>query len=375
MKVIIITVFLAFVFVSVFGQEEKDDKPSIELVFCLDATGSMSGLIHTAKEKIWDIVTVMTQAKPAPDIKLGMIFYRDLQDEFITKVYPLTENIDSIYAELLLINAEGGGDSPESVNQAVNEAVTKMKWTKGKKVYRTIFLVGDCPPHMDYQQDIKYSASCKLANENGIVINTIKLGFQCQDAIVHFKSIAEKTNGRYLQLGQHADDVVIHTVYDDSIRFYSAKIDASKIYYGSPELRESMTAKQEAALDLYETSSKNAIASRAKFSLSESGAKNFYGKNELIIEIIQDRVSLDDIETEELPEVMQKMNKKEQEEYVAKLKKERETNLASLLRLSKQREAFIAKETKTNPQKDSFSGEVFEIVKSQAAEKGVVFVK
>jgi hypothetical protein len=228
---------------------------------------------------------------------------------------------------------------------------------------------------MDYRQDIKYSASCKLANDNRIVINTIKLGFQCQDAIVHFKAIAEKTNGKYLQLGQNADDVVIHTMYDDSIRFYSAKIDASKIYYGSAEEQASMTTKQKAALDLYRNSSKNAIASRAKFSLSESGARNFYGKNELIIEIIEDKVSLDDIKTEELPEVMKKMNEKERDEYVAKLKKEREANLADLLRLSKLREKFIANETKANPQKGSFSGEVFEVVKSQAAKKGVVFVK
>jgi len=375
MKVKVITGLLVFVFASAFGQQEKENKPSIELVFCLDATGSMSGLIHTAKEKIWDIVTVMTQAKPAPNIKLGMIFYRDLQDEFVTKVYPLTENIDSIYAELLLINAEGGGDSPESVNQAVNEAVTKMNWTKGKNVYRSIFLVGDCPPHMDYQQDVKYAASCKLANENGIVINTIKLGFQCQDAIVHFKAIAEKTNGKYLQLGQNADDVVIHTVYDDSIRYYSAKIDASKIYYGSAEEREIMNAKQDAALDLYETSSKNAIASRAKFNMSESGARNFYGKKELIIEIIEEEVSLDDIEVDELPEAMQKMNEIERAEYVEKLKKEREDNLADLLRLSKKREAFIANESKVNPKKDSFSEQVFEVVKSQAVKKGVVFVK
>lgn len=375
MKTKIITSILVFVFVSGFSQKEKVEKPSIEIVFCLDATGSMSGLIHTAKEKIWDIVTVMTQANPAPDIKLGMIFYRDRQDEFITKAYPLTENIDSIYAQLLLIDAAGGGDSPESVNQAVNEAVTKMNWTKGKNVYKTIFLVGDCPPHMDYRQDVKYSASCKLANEKGIVINTIKLGFQCQDAVVHFKSIAEKTNGRYLQLGQNADDVVIHTVYDDSIRFYSAKIDASKIYYGSAEEQKIMNAKQEATLDLYETSSKNAIASRAKFNMSESGAKNFYGKNELIIEIIEDDVSLDDIAIDELPEVMQKMDEKEREDYVAKLMKEREDNVADLLRLSKQREEFIAMETKSNPQKDSFSEKVFKVVKSQAAEKEIVLKK
>jgi len=86
----------------------------------------MGGLIHTAKEKIWDIVTVMSQSSPTPEIRLGMIFYRDLEDDFVAKIYPLTGDIDSVYSALLLIQAEGGGDSPESVSQALNESVTQM---------------------------------------------------------------------------------------------------------------------------------------------------------------------------------------------------------------------------------------------------------
>lgn len=72
---------------------------------------------------------------------------------------------------------------------------------------------------------------------------------------------------------------------------------------------------------------------------------------------------------------MQKMDEKEREDYVAKLMKEREDNVADLLRLSKQREEFIAMETKSNPQKDSFSEKVFKVVKSQAAEKEIVLKK
>ncbi|MBT8326307.1 MAG: hypothetical protein KJP21_01205, partial [Bacteroidia bacterium] len=82
-----------------------------ELVFALDATGSMSGLISTAKEKIWDIVSGVSQSQEVKSLKLGMVFYRDRGDQFVTKVYPMTENIDSIYSELLAIGAAGGGDA------------------------------------------------------------------------------------------------------------------------------------------------------------------------------------------------------------------------------------------------------------------------
>ncbi|MCG8698888.1 MAG: VWA domain-containing protein, partial [Bacteroidales bacterium] len=61
------------------------DTPKIDIVFCLDATGSMSGLIQTAKEKIWSIASSMTQSEPEPDIRIGMVFYRDRGDNFVTK--------------------------------------------------------------------------------------------------------------------------------------------------------------------------------------------------------------------------------------------------------------------------------------------------
>jgi len=42
----------------------------IEVVFVLDTTGSMGGLIQAAKEKIW-FATTMAQAEPAPEMKMG----------------------------------------------------------------------------------------------------------------------------------------------------------------------------------------------------------------------------------------------------------------------------------------------------------------
>ncbi|MBN1239980.1 MAG: VWA domain-containing protein, partial [Gammaproteobacteria bacterium] len=53
-------------------------KPKIDVVFVLDTTGSMSGLIQTAKEKIWSIATTMASAQPTPEIRIGLVAYRDI---------------------------------------------------------------------------------------------------------------------------------------------------------------------------------------------------------------------------------------------------------------------------------------------------------
>src|SRR6476646_7479879 len=131
-------------------KDVKDKKPNVEVVFCLDTTGSMGGLIEGAKQKIWSISNQIVSGRPTPDLKVGLLAYRDRGDAYITKLTALTDDLDAVYSQIKEYKAEGGGDTPESVNQALNEAVTRFKWSEDKETLRIVFLVGDAPPHMDY---------------------------------------------------------------------------------------------------------------------------------------------------------------------------------------------------------------------------------
>ena len=107
---------------------------------------------------------------------MALVAYRDRGDAYVTQREPLTDDIDAVYAELQQFAADGGGDTPESVNQALHEAVTKLAWSQDADVYRAIFLVGDAPPHLDYQDDVEFGDSVALARQKGIVINTVQCG-------------------------------------------------------------------------------------------------------------------------------------------------------------------------------------------------------
>ncbi|QNR23730.1 vWA domain-containing protein [Croceimicrobium hydrocarbonivorans] len=346
--------------------------PQVELVFCLDATGSMGGLIHTAKEKIWDIVSVTAQQNPAPEIRLGMVFYRDRGDNFITYSLPHTSNIDSIYTELLKIEASGGGDSPESVNQALWEAISDFKWSTSPQAYRSIFVVGDCPPHMDYPNEVRYPEACKMANQKNIRINSIKLGTQCTDAIYHFREMAKATNGEFLQLDQNASDQIIPCPQDDSIAIYSYRLDDSKLYYGSAQEKERMLEKKEKALGLFSSASSNAAASRAKYNMSESGSKNLYGNKELLNDLENNELNFEDLQEEELPEELKGLSAEDRKAKIAELQKKRSTILAKLKRLQKERDLYLKEQRKNDPESMSFSSQVFEIIKAQAAQDGLI---
>src|SRR3989442_6718578 len=113
-------------------------KSRIEVCFVLDTTGSMGGLIEGAKQKIWSIANEMINAKPTPDLKVGIIGYRDRGDDYVVKSFALTDDIDSIYGHLRDFQADGGGDTPESVNEALAEAVTRMPWSQDRDVLKVI---------------------------------------------------------------------------------------------------------------------------------------------------------------------------------------------------------------------------------------------
>ncbi len=107
-------------------------KPAVEVAFVLDTTGSMSGLIEGAKRK--DLVD-RDQRSSIP-IRCrhphGLVAYRDIGDDYVTKTFDLTTDIQDLYGNLLQIRAQGGGDWPESVNEALDVAVNKLQWTTGQ---------------------------------------------------------------------------------------------------------------------------------------------------------------------------------------------------------------------------------------------------
>src|SRR6266540_3041669 len=56
-------------------------KAALEMVFVLDTTGSMGGLIEGAKQRIWGIVNEVMQSASHPSVRVGLVAYRDRGDE------------------------------------------------------------------------------------------------------------------------------------------------------------------------------------------------------------------------------------------------------------------------------------------------------
>ncbi len=218
-------------------------KPTVEVAFVLDTTGSMASLIEGAKRKIWSIATTIIDDNPGADIRMGLVAYRDIGDEYVTKRIELTTDIQDLYAQLLELRARGGGDWPESVNEALHEGITKLSWTSGPEVSRIVFLVGDAPPHMDYQQDMKYPQVLALAKQKDIVVNAVQAG-EARDTLRVWREIAQMGDGQYIPIPQDGGKlVVIETPFDVEIIELQEKLNGTVIPYGPRHKRSSVEEK------------------------------------------------------------------------------------------------------------------------------------
>ena len=346
--------------------------PKIDVVFVLDTTGSMSGLIQTAKDKIWSIATTMASAQPTPEIRIGLVAYRDRGDQYVTKVIDLSNDLDSVYAALMDFEAGGGGDTPESVNRALYDAVHRMSWSEGEQAYQVVFLVGDAPPHMDYNE-VRFPQIVASATEKGIVINTIQCG-EIPTTAAPWTQIASLGQGTFFQVEQAGGAVAYTTPYDDEIASLSAKLDDTRLYYGSEEEKERMLMKVAAADKLEVTASVASRARRGVFNAAVGGRTNLLGDNELVDAITSGEVEFDELEPEALPEALKPMAPEEQRAYVAGLASERADLKRQIQELSADRDGYLAKKVdEAGGMKDSLDQKLYEAVKEQAGKAGLEY--
>ncbi len=349
--------------------ETKDApmRPRIEVCFVLDTTASMSGLIEGAKQKVWSIANDMISARPTPELKIGLVGYRDLGDAYVVRPYQLTDDIDAMYGHLRAFEAGGGGDTPESVNEALDEAINRMKWSGDRDVLKIVFLVGDAPPHMDYAQGPKYPDLCRAAAKKDLIINTVQCGEIAETAPI-WKEIAKLSEGSYAAIAQSGNMAVVETPMDEKLAELNKRMGETLIPYGDAEVRGEVMSKQRAA------ESAPAAAAADRLSYNARTMKAVQGRGELLDALANNELKPEEIDQKKLPAKLQKLSRGEVAEHIAKAREDRAGLQKEIEQVSKNRAAYIAEETKklaAAGKADSFDEKVAGTIRKQAEKKGI----
>lgn len=178
-------------------RKKPQAKPRMDVVFAIDATGSMADEIDVIKKEVWSIANKLATGKPAPDIRFGLVFYWDPHVE----VTPLTRDIDDIHEKLMAVSVGGGGDKPESVGIGLHRSLD-LAWDKDPNVTRTIYLVGDAGDKSVAQYSLK--SALQRAEAMNVKINTIGCSGMTAAERQQFTMIASNAGGAFEALTYYA---------------------------------------------------------------------------------------------------------------------------------------------------------------------------
>ncbi|NIS79903.1 MAG: VWA domain-containing protein [Anaerolineales bacterium] len=179
--------------------QRREQRVNLDVLFLLDSTGSMGDEIQALQSSMHSIARQIDHMRPRPDLHFGLVWYRDRGDRFVVRSADFTHDVRDFSRQLDSVQAQGGGDYPESLNEALHEALHEMSWRDDDTI-RLIFLIADAPPHLDYWQDYDYAQEMAVAAANGVKIFPIAASGADDQAEYIFRQLAQFTQGRYLFL-------------------------------------------------------------------------------------------------------------------------------------------------------------------------------
>jgi hypothetical protein len=312
-------------------------KHPVDVVFAVDTTGSMGGLIEGAKRTVWSIATHIRKTDPDADVRIGLVAYRDIGDDYVTRDFALTGDLDAVFTELSGFRAAGGGDTPENVDAALDVALHKMQWRGDAK--KLVFLVGDAPPSS--RGDVpRFDVLAREAGERQIIINTIRCGLD-RDTEVAWQRIAALGHGQYSTIQQDGGVQQIATPYDDKLAELSAKVDSTAVIVGGEAERDEYRRNMAAA----KAAPAAAQADRATyFSAKGAGART---KRDIVQALDSGAADVDALAAPDLPEELRSMDKPALKKELARRLDERKAAEKELSTLAKERDEYLKNKAKT----------------------------
>jgi hypothetical protein len=342
-------------------------RPVVEVVFVLDTTGSMGPLIEGAKRKIWSIATAIIDCTPDADIRMGLVAYRDIGDTYVTKKFDLTTDIQGLYGDLLQLKAQGGGDWPESVNEALFVGVGQLSWSYGRNTTRIMFLVGDAPPHMDYAQDMKYPDVMRMARQKGITVNAVQAG-NARDTERVWREIAQMGNGEYIPIPQDGGAVVmIESPYDREIIELQGHINRTVMPYGPRQQRERVMQRSEQYRAAPSAVASDMAGYMAKQRAGQANVDAVTGGGDLLADVKAGRQKLASVPDQDLPDDMRGMTAEQRQAHVDRQMTQRSGLNDRMAELVKKRDSYVADQRKKQPARpgDSFDRAVEKTLRAQ----------
>lgn len=176
-----------------------EDNELVDIMFVIDTTGSMSDELEYLKEELQSVMSRVAMENNNLDINLSANYYRDDRDDYVIKDFKFTKSVDEVAQQMSKQYADGGGDYPEAVDEALYNAIYEHKW-RSLESTKLLFLVLDAPPHHSDKILRDLNDTIKEAASQGIKIIPIASSGIDKETEILLRCMAIETNGTYVFL-------------------------------------------------------------------------------------------------------------------------------------------------------------------------------
>ncbi len=175
----------------------------VDIAFVFDATGSMGDELRFLQNEIKQIIFDSKKVDDRLNFRFANVFFRDKGDAYVTKQMPFTRILTEANSYIDEQSAGGGGDTPEAVEAALDEALNNLEWSDDART-RLLFLMLDAPPHNTPEIQEKMEKLMRLAAQKGVRIIPIGASGMQKDTEFLMRILALGTNGTYTFLTNHS---------------------------------------------------------------------------------------------------------------------------------------------------------------------------
>lgn len=372
-------VLALFAVILLVAPSRGDDPPArpkaqakdIDLVLCLDISGSMNHLIDSAKQKLWDIVNDLAKVQPTPNLRVALYSYGaahyDAASGWVKKDLDFVDDLDLVFKKLFEYRTNGGN---EYVGRVCRDAVRDLKWSQAKDSLKILFVCGNEPAAQDPL--VKLPEVAELAKKHNILINPIYCGGADDGDGRGWREFALMTGGRYANIDAGRNvKVVLNTPFDKDIAALADKVNATYVPVGKKELRESKAADQKAQTE----NSKKLGSSNLAARVATQASPLYKNSAWCLVDKFREDPKLDiaKIADADLPDELKKLKPAERVQYVQKKLQERLAIQKQVTELNAKREAYIRTEVQkqANDSTRGLDRALRDTLRVQAQSKGI----
>lgn len=342
-------------------------RKAIDLVLCLDTSGSMEGLINAARQKMWQVVNELARARPEPNLRVALLTYGspgDREGGYVVLQTGLTKDLDLVSERLFALGTNGGD---EYVGRVVKTAVDRLEWG-GPDAVKILFVAGN--ESADQDQVAPFRQVVKHASDLGVRVNAIYCGNADDADASGWREVATLGLGRYASIDKDRGTVAVATPFDKELAELSTKVNGTYLAYGRKA--EEGLARQKAQDANAAGAAPAAAAERAA---SKAGGLYTNATWDLVDKSAESGFDLAKVADDDLPEEMRKMTLEQRKAHLDAKRTERTTIQARIKELDASRTKFVRDEMQKNGLDDAkaLDRAMRDAVREQAKEKGFSF--